>query len=1418
MLTRWAIAFFLYYPLFLCSVARGADIENPTYRLIQSTAAYTIWTTTPADRVFPDSAVPTMAGSGIKVYAAKNEFEPFVVVIRPSAAAVVNVSVPDFGVGTQTELYQVKNVNVIQPSDALGRIGPHPDPLWPLGSGATVELTANANTVFWFSVHVTAGATSGDRTGMVRIAGVDIPVTLHVFNFAIPGEMHVETQMNHSDQTILSKYGVTGTGEEYWTYVDKIKQYFADHRLTPRSAMWSGGLSSAGGGPYIDYDCNGNLIDQDGVWGFEQPAARYLGGTGLMNGLFPQPFNGGIGFPSFQAMTFKTNDASADQRPASFCGQTRSSADWVVGNNPASPYNQAWFSYMGAVQRYLTRMGYLDKAYHYFANEPQNQEDYDAVAWYSRYLKQAAPGIKLMVSENARSEIYANANYVADHQIDIWLPVLQEFNPSVAHEREINHGEASWIYFLHSTRPPYFNPITLDHPGIESKLTGWFLWKYRLRGIAYYAVNDWSQNPWTADPRMGTSHNGDTFLLYPPATTGDGSIAYGANRHRFVPSVRFELMRDSLDDYEYLYLLAGGAKPVAGVNNAADDWVNKIVSSTASYTRDTGFMYNLRRLIGLKLGNEIATIPDVKPPVSHPRATGVPGNYYINFQNPGDLPATTSTQIDSVTNATYRFYRYNGKDYYQIGTDAYDAAAGYGWYAPPDVHWSSTWLANGPNPLQRSIIYSDYGRRATFEFDLPNGTYTVNASVGWQGRNYLHNYLDIEGINFVNDEPAVPYLVRSREVVVQDGKLTVVMGIPANNEYTMLNYLEIESLQSQTITFGSSPSIRVGETTTVSATASSGLNVTFTSLTTDVCTISGSTVTGIMSGTCTIAANQPGNSSYSTAPQVTQNIIVGTVPIPAGVPVCTLSASPVVISSGNASRLTANCTPIATSYSWTGGACVGTTESTCMVTPTATTTYTVTGTNADGTGTAASATVTVNACTYGLGASSASVAASASTASVSVTSTCAWTAVSNASWLTITAGSSGSGNATVAYAVAANTGTTQRVGTLTIAGQTFTVTQTAGSTVSAPVCSLSANPSSITSGGSSTLTATCNPAATSYVWMGASCSSTASTCTVKPTATTTYSVQGSNAGGANQAASATVTVTANTASYTVPGTLGNDVFVLTAGNSYYGGAGNDTFIISHNTLRSDVTAKIIDTEGDNIIQLVDGMTVTASSFYTDAAQLTLSNGAKVQILGASKFKFQLGANVLAGDTAAVLTYSQFISSLGASLSGTLPASGTAGYVVPTGFTQASVPVPSVAGSSYTVPGTIGDDVLAPSGGNNYLGGGGNDTYIISPYTLSGAVTAKIIDTEGGNVIQLVKGLTIASSSFYSNAVQLTLSNGASVQILGASGFSYLLGANAPAGVTASSLTYAQFAAALGASVPAGASAVSGSANFVVPSP
>jgi hypothetical protein len=68
--------------------------------------------------------------------------------------------------------------------------------------------------------------------------------------------------------------------------------------------------------------------------------------------------------------------------------------------------------------------------------------------------------------------------------------------------------------------------------------------------------------------------------------------------------------------------------------------------------------------------------------------------------------------------------------------------------------------------------------------------------------------------------------------------------------------------------------IIVGGTGTVSATATSGFAVSFSSTTPSICSVSGGSVTGITAGTCIIAANQAGDASYSAAMQMTQSISI----------------------------------------------------------------------------------------------------------------------------------------------------------------------------------------------------------------------------------------------------------------------------------------------------------------------------------------------------------------------------------------------------------------------------------------------------------------------------------------------------------------------------------------------------------------
>lgn len=89
--------------------------------------------------------------------------------------------------------------------------------------------------------------------------------------------------------------------------------------------------------------------------------------------------------------------------------------------------------------------------------------------------------------------------------------------------------------------------------------------------------------------------------------------------------------------------------------------------------------------------------------------------------------------------------------------------------------------------------------------------------------------------------------------------------------------------------------------------------------------------------------------------------------------------------------------------------------------------------------------VSTKICGYAISPTSQSFQASGGSTTVSVTASsgCAWTASSGVAWVTITSGSSGTGNGTVALTVAPNTGGARATG-VTIAGRTFTVTQAGG--------------------------------------------------------------------------------------------------------------------------------------------------------------------------------------------------------------------------------------------------------------------------------------------------------------------------------------------------------------------------------------
>jgi uncharacterized protein (TIGR03437 family) len=132
-------------------------------------------------------------------------------------------------------------------------------------------------------------------------------------------------------------------------------------------------------------------------------------------------------------------------------------------------------------------------------------------------------------------------------------------------------------------------------------------------------------------------------------------------------------------------------------------------------------------------------------------------------------------------------------------------------------------------------------------------------------------------VTFTSTTPSVCTVSTAAVTLLSQGTCTVEAGQTGNTNYapaTPVDQSFTVSPANQTITFAAITNKALGTASfTVSATASSGLTVSFAS-NSGVCSVSGTTVTPLLAGTCTIQASQPGNADYNAATPVDQSFTV----------------------------------------------------------------------------------------------------------------------------------------------------------------------------------------------------------------------------------------------------------------------------------------------------------------------------------------------------------------------------------------------------------------------------------------------------------------------------------------------------------------------------------------------------------------
>jgi hypothetical protein len=150
---------------------------------------------------------------------------------------------------------------------------------------------------------------------------------------------------------------------------------------------------------------------------------------------------------------------------------------------------------------------------------------------------------------------------------------------------------------------------------------------------------------------------------------------------------------------------------------------------------------------------------------------------------------------------------------------------------------------------------------------IPASIRTASFSIGENGCTYSSVDVNINGL--IDIKCKSPRETISPTATFSSAKKSceyTTADVDKNGSFSVL--CNGDSQAKQVITFGSAPTVAVGGTGTVSATGgASGMPVIFTTPSQNICSVLGTLVTGISAGTCTIKADQAGNSIYSAAPQ-----------------------------------------------------------------------------------------------------------------------------------------------------------------------------------------------------------------------------------------------------------------------------------------------------------------------------------------------------------------------------------------------------------------------------------------------------------------------------------------------------------------------------------------------------------------------
>ena len=440
------------------------------------------------------------------------------------------------------EIYAEHYMEVMSSYNPNSFFGNYPDALVPLENyrfRRYNSINAGKNQGIWLNVNIPADAEAGTYTGEGKLTldGKEyaIAVELTVYNVTMPEEVHPQ-----SSYLIWYDFAASGEGSADQEIYESYFWFMANKRITPDLP---GPHITSNYEVYADYVAE-NLAENPMIPCYGLPYA-----VTLVNGV------NHLNEDRVLDLLNQLADKNIELRQA--------------GNTSIDLFQKAYY-YLGSI-----------------CDEPDSPEDFELVRESDLIISNAKfkvaeklkdyPDLKesLLSLKHIVTTSYSEEMIGTDTQggVQTWCPKYRFFHSEAQRQEYIDRqnsqdrlmGENVWWYGCLDPRAPY-PTYHLDDNLISSRIVSWMQYDYGIEGELYWCVNWYTSHTgvrdvWT-DAETVPQTPGDGYLVYPGREFGvKGPIS----------TLRLESIRESREDYEYLWLFEQKIEEYNRANGTAYD-------------------------------------------------------------------------------------------------------------------------------------------------------------------------------------------------------------------------------------------------------------------------------------------------------------------------------------------------------------------------------------------------------------------------------------------------------------------------------------------------------------------------------------------------------------------------------------------------------------------------------------------------------------------------------------------------------------------------------------------------------------------------------------------------------------------------------------------------------------------------------